>query len=223
MVNTDPCFTAHSFAAERSFSRGWACSAGSPVLKLLNEVRTVLDLNSSSLVTDFTLPSPSFLGQLWPSWEWFVAKKNASPPTSTEPGPSTKSWTWPFVLFMLQFSAVYLCLCRIFHEISAFPLRGLSLSWNEEPGLMELCGHSIAFQPWDSGSHSLAPSIVSLTLPNTPRKKEHKQKKQYFNKFGKDFQNGSHAKKSFKKIQTMHWYEFFSHINSGNSNHTPMR
>ena len=68
---------------------------------------------------------------------------------------------------MLQFSAVYLCLCRIFHEISAFPLRGLSLSWNEEPGLMELCGHSIAFQPWDSGSHSLAPSIVSLTLPNT--------------------------------------------------------
>lgn len=60
-----------------------------------------------------------------------------------------------------------LCLCRIFHVFSAFPLRGLFLSWDEEPGLMELCGHSIAFQPWNSGSHSFAPSIVSLTLPNT--------------------------------------------------------
>ena len=63
------------------------------------------------------------------------------------------------------------------------------------------------------------------TCPTTPPpKKEHKQKKQYFNKFSKDFKNGSHAKNlKKKKIQTMDWYEFFSHNYSGNSNHTPMR
>ena len=81
--------------------------------------------------------------------------------------------------------------------------------------------------PSSAGGVGLIPHQGAKTLHASPhfppRKKVHKQKKQYFNKFGKDFQNGSHAKKSFKKIQTMHWYEFFSHINSGNSNHTPMR
>ena len=67
---------------------------------------------------------------------------------------------------------------------------------------------------FDSLSGSKDPTC--LTTP--PPKKEHKQKKQYFNKFSKDMQ-----KILKKKIQTMDWYEFFSHINSGNSNHTPMR
>ena len=68
---------------------------------------------------------------------------------------------------MLQFSTFYPCLCRIFHAISAFPLSGPFLPWGQEPGSVQLPGHPGTFQPWDIGSHSCAPSILSLALPST--------------------------------------------------------